>query len=783
MVRVRVGSERRAADQAKAEVMIGIDFGTAYSRIGWHNRRSGAVEILPNADGKQVTPSIVHFGASHILVGDPARLQAADPDQRARVYAGSKLSFMDGSALPLPDREAAATAGAVEVIRRLRQDAEHFLAPQVVKRVALSCPSGFERTERDGLQNSAVAAGFEEVVLVDEPIAVALAYDRSGESIGDHLLVCDLGAGLSTVALVVRTEDGGFRLARPAWTQRHGGDDFDRAVSALCEQASREDRGPPLDPDWIGSLQFRLECRDLKEELSRRAQVVLRARNADGTSFSCTVRRDAFEAAIRPSLEETTRAARSVVAEAVEAGHPIDTVLLVGGSSRIPLARRLLLEAVTIEPKRWPHSDYAVALGAAHFANDRWGGTEGHSKTRVRVESTTTLSDLIHRLADREAHEREHMESEAERQRRETCSRVLGVFTSKAASIATEYDRLRQELAQRLANRELAKAQELASAMRRLNPVDTEVKKAQDFLDAHHEKIGEVRSIATAADVLALVLNVDGSQAIASTVGNVLVFCDLQAGTIGARLTGHSNVAGGVTLHGTPPRCASGSLDQSIRLWSLEENQQIISWAHGASVHTLSSLPGTEQLAAGGEDGKIKLWNTTDQTVICTFEGHNSRVRSVASSPDGSLLLSGGADGTVRLWDVQRGREIRKMTGHRGEVSCVRFFPAGRLAVSTSQDGTTRLWDSETGREMGRWEGHEGPVHCIEFTPDGRHAVSGGEDKTVRVWDVLSGWEVRNFTGHTGAVRCLAVNADGSWAVTGSIDKTVRVWSLGVALP
>src|SRR5262249_47488361 len=151
---------------------------------------------------------------------------------------------------------------------------------------------------------------------------------------------------------------------------------------------------------------------------------------------------------IRPAVEEAARTARALCDEAAWHGQPVDTVLLVGGSARIPLVQRLLKEALPLEPQRWSNQDVAVALGAAYFANLKWGSPAAGQKTRARVEATTTLSDLIHRLAERESDEKKRMSTEQERQRQETRKRVLDVFSTRAAAIEAEYQRLRKLLAQ-----------------------------------------------------------------------------------------------------------------------------------------------------------------------------------------------------------------------------------------------------------------------------------------------------------------------------------------------
>jgi hypothetical protein len=469
--------------------------------------------------------------------------------------------------------------------------------------------------------------------------------------------------------------------------------------------------------------------------------------------------------------------ARSLLDDAAKQGCAVQAALLIGGSSRIPLVRHLFEKAIPLGLDPWPQQDSAVALGAAYFG-DRDG--RGVGETRVRVQGNTSLSDLIHRVESREADERNRMAADKQQQREAMRKRVLDVFVSRADATEAEHKRLRQMLAHQVANREYTLAQETVSALLRVTPEDMELQKTQRFLDTHHEKIGEVRSIGVGGNALSLNMAPDGLTAAVGTAGNQVVFCDLIAGNTIKNPLAHGHHVNSVFLTPEGEQCVTGCQDGNVRKWSIGEPRQVGAWPHGAAVRCVLRMPDGNHLASGGDDSKLKLWKDEDMSISCTFEGHAAAVGSLDCSPDGSRLISCSADQTVRVWDVKRAREIRKLLGHRGAVRAVRFFPGGRIAVSAGDDGSLRVWDVETGREMGRWEGHESAVHGVEFCPDGRHAVSVSEDRTVRVWDVASGWEVRKFTGHTGGVRSLTITPDGKYAISGSTDNTVRVWGIGV---
>jgi actin-like ATPase involved in cell morphogenesis len=754
--------------------MIGIDLGTAYAKAARFNLQTKVAEVVPDPNGELRIPAVAYFGPSEVVVGASALRLAAEEGGRARVVYGPKRLFGQLTPVPLVDRKVDPAGVAAEVLRHLLANAAEVIQGPV-RRAVVTHPADFTPAELATLQDAARRAGLEEASLLAESAAAVVGYEQTGRKAGDNVLVCDLGAGRFTAAVLIRTEDGSFRPVSPPRTRRVGGDDFDRLLSCLCERQTQERHeqppGPATDAAFLG-------YRGCKEELSRRDETEIVGRLTDGAEFHWRVSRPVFEELIRAEVEEMASLARAAYDEAAGRHPPAETVLLVGGSSRIPLVRSLLSAALPVAPARWPQQDLAVALGAGRTAFALWG--DGGPVPRVRVEQTTTLAELIHRVSEHEAEEEARMSEQNELKRDGARKKVLDTFVVKAAAMDQEYTRLRGVLADRLAQRDYLQAQDAVCALRKLREEDPEVTKAQTFLDTRCNKIGEVRSIAIGTYVHSVAVTTDGKFAWIARYDSHVSQCDLAAGTVTKNLSGHSNYVYAVTLDRSQKKLASGGYDQTVRIWDITEFKQITSWNHGGVVKSVVCMPDGKHLASAGDDSKIRLWNTDATTTpVVTFEGHTAPVLSLHTAPDGKFLVSASTDGSVRVWEIGRGRESRKMLRHRGEVYCVRFFPGGRLVVSGGQDTTLRVWDAETGREMARWEGHEGPVRCVDITPDGRYAVSAGDDKTVRVWDIASGWELRKFTGHGNVINCISVTPDGKHAVTGSTDSTLRIWALG----
>ncbi len=199
---------------------------------------------------------------------------------------------------------------------------------------------------------------------------------------------------------------------------------------------------------------------------------------------------------------------------------------------------------------------------------------------------------------------------------------------------------------------------------------------------------------------------------------------------------------------------------------------------HTDGVWSVAFSPDSSQLASGSEDETIRLWDVVTGSEISRLTGHKDGVRSVAFSPDGSQLTSGSYDKTIRLWDVVTGVEMHRLTGHTHSVYSVAFSPDGSLLASGSGDETIILWDVDTGVEMHRLTGHTRIVYSVAFSPNGSLLASASSDETIILWDVDTGVEIRRLTGHRDEVRSVAFSPDGSWLASASLDKTIRLWNV-----
>ncbi len=192
---------------------------------------------------------------------------------------------------------------------------------------------------------------------------------------------------------------------------------------------------------------------------------------------------------------------------------------------------------------------------------------------------------------------------------------------------------------------------------------------------------------------------------------------------------------------------------------------------------TVAFSPDGQWLAAGGWDGKVRLWNLASGRLECaTLEGHSGEVHQVIFSPDGRSLASAGNEGKVRLWEVESGRDLGSLAVRTGSVRTVAFSPDGRKLAAAGSDGVIYLWRRDDGGLIRTFQGHGNTILFIVFSPAGRRLASCGQDFTARVWDVESGSLRQTFLGHQAQVSGVAFSPDGQTVASSSEDGTIRLW-------
>jgi WD40 repeat protein/serine/threonine protein kinase len=271
---------------------------------------------------------------------------------------------------------------------------------------------------------------------------------------------------------------------------------------------------------------------------------------------------------------------------------------------------------------------------------------------------------------------------------------------------------------------------------------------------------------------------------------NTIKLWDLTSNTCVAALSGHTRSVSALTVLSDGLRLASGSYDRTIKLWSLTSNTCVATLSgHTAAICALAGLP-HGRLASGSIDGTIRLWNparwfgkcvsTLNDTVstrwfgncLARFGGYTPRALTVL--PNG--WLASGLDGeTITLWDPARWFDKRLVTlsGHTRSVSALTTLPDGRLA-SGSMDNTIKLWDLTSNTCVATLSGHTEGVKILTTLPDGRLA-SGSDGHTIKLWDLTSNACIATLSEHDFAISALAVLPNGQ-LVGGSRSGAIKIW-------
>jgi molecular chaperone DnaK len=336
-------------------LLLGIDLGTTNSLVGVMD--SGFPILLADAEGSRLTPSAVHFAADGtVTVGAAAlRRRALEP---ARTVTSVKrlIGRRPGEGDWQPPYDLAAFGSSpvqvsAEILRHLRGLAERAME-QAITRAVITVPAYFNDAQRAATKKAGELAGLQVERILSEPTAAALAYGL--DKLGEHrkVAVYDLGGGTFDIS-VLELRDGVFQVLSTAGDTQLGGDDLDRALAGH------------LAPAGADPARFLEAAEVAKKRLSEAESTRVELPFYDGThSFAAEVTRAELEKLARPLLDRTRSHCLRALADAGLQAADLDEVILVGGSTRMPLVRRTVAEIFGREPNLSQHPDEAVALGA-----------------------------------------------------------------------------------------------------------------------------------------------------------------------------------------------------------------------------------------------------------------------------------------------------------------------------------------------------------------------------------------------------------------------------------
>lgn len=349
---------------AENELILGIDLGTTNSLVGVVD--SGFPILLADADGGRLTPSAVRLGddGQTVAVGSAAlRARAVDP---GRVVTSVKRLIGrrsdEGDWRP-PYNLAALGTNPIEisaaVLIHLKGIAEHAM-DRTISKAVITVPAFFNDAQRNATKQAGERAGLEVVRILSEPTAAALAYGLDKLDERKKVAVYDLGGGTFDIS-VLEMRDGVFQVLATAGDTQLGGDDIDRAI---IEWISENATSPlPSTPETQAALLTAAEAakKRLSSEETTRIDLPF---VAGAESLSLELPRAQFEKLARPLIDRTRQHCLRALSDAGVKADELDEVLLVGGSTRIPLVRCFVGELFGREPNSASNPDEAIAMGA-----------------------------------------------------------------------------------------------------------------------------------------------------------------------------------------------------------------------------------------------------------------------------------------------------------------------------------------------------------------------------------------------------------------------------------
>ena len=342
---------------------IGIDLGTTFSAVAILDE-TGDVKLLPNAEGKYLTPSVLYFeNRDNVVVGEVAKDARAEEPERVAEFVkrsmGTNRSFTCDNDIFSPIELSSF------ILRKLKSDAETALSHPVTEAV-ITCPAYFEADRRDATEKAARLAGLNVLALVNEPTAAALAFGADRTKSG-NLLIFDLGGGTFDVTVLRIDETGNIRVLLSNGDAELGGKDFDDAISVMVMQRLQLETGVDISVDVGALAELRQKAEKAKQDLTQRQSVTITL-PAQGQRFKTQITREEFSQAITSHIQGMLMTIEDVLDECKLSASDIDDVLLVGGSSRVPAVRDMLRDFFGREPNSSIHADEAVARGAALYA-------------------------------------------------------------------------------------------------------------------------------------------------------------------------------------------------------------------------------------------------------------------------------------------------------------------------------------------------------------------------------------------------------------------------------
>ncbi|XP_070569078.1 LOW QUALITY PROTEIN: apoptotic protease-activating factor 1-like [Ptychodera flava] len=274
----------------------------------------------------------------------------------------------------------------------------------------------------------------------------------------------------------------------------------------------------------------------------------------------------------------------------------------------------------------------------------------------------------------------------------------------------------------------------------------------------------------------------DTPRIVYGTGKGIVTLVDVKTGretVLSTKKDAHQGSIFAVALHPHNHFAITGSFDNTLKLWPLDNDLYSVTTFHGHTDHiycVAMSLDG-KFVVSGSRDQTIKKWDITSQECVLTISSNHGTVRQICITTGDDSVVAGSEDGCVHLFSLVNGRKILEFTGEVVPLEYIAITHDNKCVLAVGRNGVAQLLNLKSGDLKVKLNGYIGHVVTCVIAKDDRHAFTGGADAAIRMWSLETGHEIRIFQGHSGYIRCLGLSPDGKILASGSEDCSLKIWN------